>query len=140
MPTTIRNYTELSQLKTWDERFRYLKLTGKVGADTFGIDRWVNQHFYHNNPEWKSIRRQVILRDGGCDLGIEGMPISKRPIVHHMNPISMKDLESSSDILLDPEYLITVTHETHNAIHYCINKRQPTIVERKPNDTSPWKR
>lgn len=136
----IRTYSELSELTTFEERFEYLRLDGRVGADTFGFDRIFNQMFYRS-AEWKAIRREVIIRDNGCDLGIEGREIyGQRFIIHHLNPISLEDIERKADILLDPEYLITTTHGTHNAIHYGdagLLIRGP--VERRQFDTCPWR-
>ena len=136
----IRSYSELSKLKTFEERFEYLRLDGKVGVDTFGFDRIFNQMFY-TSKEWKSIRDQVIVRDNGCDLGIEGYEIyGQRIIIHHMNPISLEDIERGSKFLLDPEYLITTVHTTHNAIHYGDESLLITIpIERSRNDTCPWR-
>ena len=138
----IKTYTELRQLHTFEERFNYLKLGGVVGEQTFGWDRYFNQKFYRSK-EWKDIRNQVIVRDGACDLGIEGHEIGKNVIVHHMNPFLLKDLlgEHAED-LLNPEYLICVTHETHNAIHYGDESLllSNCIAERRPNDTCPWKK
>lgn len=137
----IRTYTELSRLKTFEERFDYLRLNGKVGRDTFGFDRVFNQMFYKSR-EWKSVRDRVIVRDNGCDLGIEGHEIyGQRIIIHHLNPISLEDIEKQAAILLDPEYLITTIHSTHNAIHYGDENlliRAP--IERRKNDTCPWRR
>ena len=136
----IRSYTELSQLCTFKERYNYLRLNGRVGRDTFGFDRVFNQKFYLSR-EWKSIRDYVITRDFGCDLGIEGREIyGERIIIHHMNPISLEDIEINSDFLLNPEFLITTIHATHNAIHYG-DENQLVIapVERRKNDTCPWK-
>ena len=104
--TKLRTYSELKQLKTFEERYEYLKLGGQVGADTFGFDRYLNQVFY-KSPEWQSVRNEVIVRDHGCDLGIEGREIHTKILVHHMNPISKEDILQRSDILLNPEYLIT---------------------------------
>lgn len=141
MTKTIRTYSELSKLLTFQERFNYLKLNGQVGKDTFGFDRIFNQQFYRSR-EWKRIRDEVILRDNGCDLGIEGHTIyGKRIIIHHMNPITLRDIEEGSPLLFDPEYLITTIHRTHNAIHYGNEKLLPNEpIERTPNDTCPWKR
>ena len=133
-----RTYTELSRLSTFEERYAYLKLGGEVGASTFGFDRWVNQHFYKSN-EWKSARDYVIVRDNGCDLGLEGFEIYSGLLVHHMNPISVKDLEEGSDWVVDPEYLITTSLRTHNAIHYGDASLLPRApVERRPGDTKLW--
>lgn len=137
----IKTYTELSRLRTFKERFDYLRLDGKVGADTFGFDRIFNQRFYRSS-EWKRVRDKVIVRDNGCDLGIEGHEIyGQRIIIHHLNPISLSDIELSTEFLLNPEYLITTIHSTHNAIHYGDeNLLALAPVERVKNDTCPWKR
>lgn len=138
----IKTYSELSKLTTFEERYEYLRLQGRVGEETFGFDRYINQFFYQRSKEWKSIREFVIVRDNGCDLGIEGYEIrgNSRIIIHHMNPISMEDIVYRSDILLDPEFLISTTHNTHNAIHYgdsSLLSRAP--IERLPFDTCPWR-
>lgn len=136
----IRTFNELRSLKTFEERFDYLQLHGKVGLDTFGFDRIFNQMFYRSK-EWKRIRDEIIVRDFGRDLGIEGREILYGKIViHHMNPISIKDIEESTEFLLNPNYLITTTPNTHRAIHYgdkSLLALDP--VERRPNDTCPWK-
>lgn len=136
-----RNYQELSQLSTFEERFRYLKLNGSVGNDTFGFDRYINQQFY-KSKEWKDIRDKVIIRDGACDLGIEGHEIYDKIYIHHMNPLTLQDIEECTDNLMNPDNLICVSLETHNAIHYgdesILNKYK--IIERKPNDECPWKK
>lgn len=140
MSTLIRSYKELSRLKTFEERYRYLQLKGNVGRETFGFDRYLNQVFYQRNPKWKAARDTVIIRDNGCDLGIEGREIYGKIIVHHMNVVTIEDLERDSNILYDPEYLICTMHTTHNAIHYGdehLLMLDP--IERKPNDTCPWK-
>ncbi|MFV0423989.1 MAG: hypothetical protein ACK5K7_00230 [Bacilli bacterium] len=136
----IKTYTELSKIKTFQERFEYLKLNGQVGMSTFGYDRIFNQMFYRSR-EWKNIRNYVITRDLGCDLGIEEYEIPKgvNIYIHHLNPISMKDLENKNELLLDPNNLITTIHETHNAIHYGdmkLLRSEPT--ERYAKDTCPW--
>ena len=110
----MKNYKELSRLHSFEERFEYLKLCGKVGKDTFGFDRIFNQMFYSRSAEWRRVRDQVIIRDNGCDLGMEGHDIYGKIIVHHMNPISLKDIQDVTDFLLNPDYLICVSHETHN--------------------------
>lgn len=136
----IRTYSELVKLATFEERFEYLKLDGKVGNDTFGFDRYLNQIFYRSR-EWKSVRDRVIIRDEGCDLGIEGRDICGKVIIHHMNPILISDIEEQSSALLDPEYLICVSHNTHNAIHYgneSLIAKGPVV--RTKNDTCPWKK
>lgn len=136
---SIRTYSELILLPTFEERFKYLQLNGRVGDDTFGFDRYINQNFYRS-AEWKRIRDQVIMRDNGCDLALKGYEIYGRILIHHMNPITAKDVELSTEYLINPEYLICVTHNTHNAIHYgdekLINKGP---VVRTKNDTCPWK-
>ena len=135
----IRTYSELKALPTFAERFEYLKLDGRVGEDTFGLDRYLNQVFY-KSQRWKAVRDQVILRDNGCDLGVAGCEINGRILIHHMNPITLKDIETDSENMLDPEYLICVTHKTHNAIHYGNPQMLASnrFVERTKNDTCPW--
>ena len=136
----IRTYSELITLPTFEERFEYLRLDGIVGEQTFGFDRYLNQLFYQKSQKWKSIRDQVIIRDNGCDLGIDGYEIYKRAIVHHMNPVTIEDLEKESEFLLDPEFLISTTHNTHNAIHYgdeSLLIKAPIV--RTKNDTCPWR-
>lgn len=135
-----RCYSELSKLTTFEERFRYLMLNGNVAEDTFGFDRYLNQAFYRSK-EWKSIRNFVIMRDGGCDLGIDGLYIHDRIIIHHMNPITIKDIIQRNPKILDPEYLISVSHKTHNGITYGDDSALGyyNIPDRKPNDTTPWK-
>ena len=139
MRKIIRTYSELVTLPTFEERFNYLKLKGQVGKDTFGFDRWLNQIFYRD-PEWKSVRDYVIVRDNGCDLGVDGYDINGRILVHHMNPISKEDILERSKYLLDPEFLISTVHNTHNAIHYGDEDLLiKTPIERTKNDTCPWK-
>lgn len=136
----FRTYSELSRLQTFDERFDYLQLNGVVGKDTFGFDRYFNQLFYRSK-EWKHIRNIVIIRDNGCDLGCEGHDIYDKILIHHMNPISIEDINESSDILLNPEFLICTSQLTHNAIHYGDKSqliKEPLI--RTPGDTCPWKK
>ena len=137
----MRTYSELILLPTFKERFDYLKLDGRVGEDTFGFDRWLNQQFYHSKL-WLDAKREVIIRDNGCDLGLEGYEMSGRILVHHMNPIDKNDIIRKSDILLNPEYLISTCKRTHDAIHYgdfsLVN--QNGFVERRPNDTCPWRK
>lgn len=136
----MRTYSELSLLTTFQERFEYLKLNGMVGKETFGYDRYLNQMFY-TSQEWRSIRDAVIIRDNGCDLGLDGYELRGRIYIHHMNPIKIDDIIKHSQILVDPEYLVCVSFDTHNAIHYGdISKLQaatPTV--RTPNDTCPWR-
>lgn len=136
----IRRYSELIKLSTFEERFEYLKLSGSVGEDTFGFDRYLNQAFYKSR-EWKKIRDEVIIRDNACDLAMPGHEIYKYVLIHHMNPISKMDILDATDILLNPEYLISVTRDTHNAIHY----GDKTLLQSEPifrtqYDTCPWKR
>lgn len=136
----IRTYTELSKLKTFKERYEYLKLDGVVAEDTFGSSRYLNQTFYRS-LEWQKIRNEVIIRDNACDLGLEGYEIYGKVLIHHLNPISKRDILERSDLLLNPEYLITTIHTTHNAIHYGTENftlRGPVI--RSPNDTCPWRK
>lgn len=136
----IRKYSELIALQTFEERYNYLKLGGEVGKETFGYDRVFNQMFY-KSMEWKDIRRYVIRRDNGCDLGIPDHPIVGRIIIHHMNPISLSDIQKVTEYLLNPEYLISTIHTTHNAIHYGDESQILSgPIERKPNDTCPWKK
>lgn len=138
--TSIKTYSELITIPTFEERFRYLKLQGVVGEETFGFDRYLNQLFYRSS-EWKQIRDIVIIRDNGCDLGVEGFEIYGRILIHHMNPITEKDIVNRSDILLNPEYLICTTKNTHNAIHYGDENLLMTApIVRTRNDTCPWKR
>lgn len=136
---SIRTYSELILLPTFEERFKYLQLNGRVGDGTFGFDRYINQNFY-KSADWKRIRDQIIIRDNGCDLALEGYEIYGRILIHHMNPITVKDVELSTEYLMNPEYLICVTHNTHNAIHYGDEKllmKGPVV--RTKNDTCPWK-
>lgn len=134
----IRTYTELRKHSTFEERFAYLSMPGEVGKATFGFDRWINQQFYRSR-EWKRAREYVIVRDEGCDLGIPGYDIHEDLLVHHMNPVTADDLIRGEEWVLDPEFLITTTHRTHNAIHYgdaSLLRRAP--VERRPGDTKLW--
>lgn len=136
----IRTYSELIDLPTFEERYKYLKLDGRVGVDTFGFDRIFNQMFYQNSREWKTVRDKVIIRDNGCDLGMEGYEIYGKIIVHHMNPIDLNDIKDATDFLLNPEYLISTTLKTHNAIHYGDESLLITgPIVRSKNDTCPWK-
>ena len=138
----IRRYSELIQLPTFEERFEYLKLGGTVGIETFGSHRYLNQILYQRSKEWQRSRDAVIIRDNGCDLGVEGYEVyDQRIIVHHMNPITIEDIEQGLDIVFDPEYLISTIHNTHNAIHYGdSNLLMLGPIERTANDTSPWRR
>lgn len=140
MKTTIRTYSELITLPTFEERFQYLKLKGQVGEDTFGYDRYLNQKFY-KSAAWLRVRDEVIIRDLGCDLGVEGYDIKERILIHHMNPITKYDIINQTDMLLNPEYLICTTKNTHDAIHY---GNEDTLIKlptmRTKNDTCPWRR
>lgn len=134
----IRSYHQLRRLDTFEERYEYLKLAGSVGASTFGFDRWINQHFYRSQ-EWKSVRNHVIVRDNGCDLGIPGYEIHSGLLVHHMNPISLDDIKHGEEWILDPNFLITTSLQTHNAIHYgdeTLLPRGPIV--REAGDTKLW--
>lgn len=134
----IRTYSELRRLSTIQERFEYLKLNGRVGDMTFGFDRWINQKFY-TSREWKDIRRSVIIRDNGCDLGANGYEIHSGLYIHHMNPMQVEDIVGNDPSILNPEYLVTTSLITHNAIHYGDAKQVPRLmVERKPGDTKLW--
>ncbi len=139
MTKSIKSYSELVLLPTFEERYKYLRLNGSVGKDTFGFDRYINQRFYRSR-EWKRVRDTVIIRDNGCDLGIEGNDIFGKIIIHHMNPILPEDFQDEIGMILDPEYLICVSHRTHNAIHYSDEKLLDTAPpERRKHDTCPWR-
>lgn len=134
----IRRYSELRRFQTFEERFDYLKLKGEVGQATFGFDRWVNQRFYKSEL-WKNARNSVIIRDNGCDLGIFGREIYGTILIHHLNPMSMEDIIHGEEWICNPEFLITTTPITHNAIHFGTDKLLPKVViERSPNDTKLW--
>ena len=134
----IRRYSELRRLDTFEDRFEYLKLRGGVGEKTFGFERYLNQQFYRS-AEWRRTRQIVIARDNGLDLGFEGYEIYDRIIIHHMNPMTIEDVESGSEDILNPEYLITTTHNTHNAIHYGdIGLLPKPLIARAPGDTKLW--
>lgn len=136
----IRTYTDLKALKTWEERIRYLKLDGVVGGETFGFDRYLNQMFYRST-EWKRVRRDIIIRDKGTDLGIDDREIVGKIYVHHMNPLEVKDIVDSTDYLLNPDFLICCSKATHDYIHYGVKSNVPRVVtERSPFDTSPWRK
>lgn len=135
----IRSYSELIRLKTFEERYEYLTLRGNVGAATFGFDRYLNQIFY-NSSRWRSIRDHIIFRDRACDLGIDGRDIFDGIRVHHMNPVSIEDLEDVTDNLVDPEFLICTSLTTHNAIHFGSKKNLIVLpTERRRGDTTPWR-
>lgn len=135
----LRTYSELITLPTFKERFQYLQLSGSVGVDTFGYDRYLNQLFYRS-PEWKQLRHEIIVRDNGCDLAMDGYDIYGRILIHHLNPLGKEDILNRSDYLLNPEFLVCTTHKTHNAIHYgdeSLLVMEPIVRSR--NDTCPWK-
>lgn len=137
----IRTYNELIQIPTFEERLLYLQIKGKVGEETFGFDRWINQMFYRS-VEWKQFREKIIVRDLGHDLAMEDdeYEIQSGILIHHMNPIDITDIINLSDYVMNPNYVVTTCLKTHNAIHYgsCINPY--TLQTRKPNDTCPWKK
>lgn len=134
-----KSYRNLILLPTFKERFEYLKLAGTVGESTFGFDRYLNQRFYQSR-EWRQFRSKVITRDEGNDMGIKDYPISGTVIIHHINPLSVKDFEEQSDLLFDMNNVICVSHNTHEAIHYGDESLLPKDpIERKPNDTIPWR-
>ena len=138
MSTTIRSYSDLLQLATLEQRFKYLALRGGVGDSTFGFDRYINQQFYRSR-QWRQVREHVIVRDLGCDLGVDGYQIHNRLIIHHMNPMQVGDIADGDPDILDPEFLITTTHQTHNAIHYGDERLLPKlIVVRRRGDTKLW--
>ena len=135
----IRTYSELIKLQTFEERYEYLRLGGRVGEETFGFDRYLNQMFY-KTPEWQSMRNKIIIRDHGCDLGFPGHEINGRILIHHMNPITVDDILNRTEFLLNPEYLICTIKNTHDAIHYSDSEllyKDPVI--RSKNDTCPWR-
>lgn len=134
----IRSYTELRQLETFEERYHYLALRGSVGVATFGTERYINQQFY-TSQQWRRLRHHVIARDQACDLGIEGYDIYERAYIHHLNPMTVDDIVHGDSSILDPEFLITTTHRTHNAIHYGDEKQLPrSFAPRLPGDTKLW--
>ena len=134
----FRSYSDLTRFDNFDDRFEYLRLNGNVGRATFGFDRYINQKFY-TSYEWKQARRDVIARDNGCDLGVPGYEIGGSVLIHHINPMQIDDILHKNEDIFDPEYLITTTHDTHNALHYS-DKRQliRTVLSRSPNDTKLW--
>lgn len=133
----LRSYSEMIQHASYEDRLEYLLLRGSVGQDTFGFDRYMNQAFYKSR-EWREIRRHIILRDDGCDLGVEDYEIFGRILIHHINPISPKDIIHSTDLLLDPDNLVCVSHNTHNIIHYGYSSPIPPYQERRRGDTKLW--
>lgn len=140
MTNEIRTYTNLSKIKDFMDRFEYLSLKGVVAEETFGFDRYLNQRFYRSR-EWRQLRSKIIVRDNGCDLGVPGHEIFDHIFIHHMNPLKLDDIVNSTDYLLNPEYLICVSRTTHNAIHFGDKSliAPSELVERKPNDTCPWR-
>lgn len=136
----IRSYSDLQRFDTLLDRFNYLKLKGSVGETTFGFDRWINQQFYRSS-EWRRVRQEVILRDQGCDLGIDGYQIHSGLYIHHMNPVIKTQLIDNDESILDLEYLVTVTHSTHNAIHYGDEGQLPRVhIPRRSGDTQLWQK
>ena len=134
----IRRYSELHRIETFEDRYKYLALQGRVGDTTFGFDRYLNQRFY-SSGEWKQLRQYVLYRDNACDLGVEGYEIHSKLIIHHMNPMTIGDIVHREEAILDPEFLITTTLRTHNAIHYGDERllvKAPVV--RKPGDTKLW--
>lgn len=135
----ILTYSELIQIPSFEERFKYCQLNAAVGIETFGFDRYLNQSLYRS-ARWRSLRNQIIIRDNGCDLADPSYPIAKRVLIHHLNPITEQDILNESSVIYDPENLICVSHDTHNAIHYGTEEvMSKAPVERVPNDTCPWR-
>ena len=140
MKNSIRTYSELITIPTFEERFEYLKLNGSVGLETFGHDRYLNQILY-NSPEWRRFRPEIIVRDNGCDLACEGYEIFGKILIHHINPITAQDILNRNPKVFDPENVITTVHNTHNAIHYGDENLLITApIERSRNDTCPWRK
>ena len=136
---SIRTYSELITIPTFEERFEYLQLKGSVGKDTFGYDRYLNQVLYRS-PEWKRLRNQIIIRDGGCDLACDGYDIYNKVLIHHLNPITVEDILARSRKVFDPDNLVCVSHNTHNAIHYGdVDLLVTGPIIRTKNDTCPWR-
>lgn len=136
----MRTYTQLLQYSSLEDRFHYLSLHGNVGEATFGFDRWLNQQFY-TSRQWRQLRHHIIVRDDGCDLAVPGYEIPERPIIHHMNPLTVDDIANGTEEALDPEFLILVSHPTHNAIHYGNFSLLPKpVIPRAPGDTQLWSR
>lgn len=135
----LRRYSEMIRLNTFKERYEYLRIAGVVGDSTFGFDRYLNQLLY-TSDKWRRVREQIIIRDNGCDLAMPGYDLRSKIIIHHMNPITMEDIENVSEDIFNPENLVCVSHRTHNAIHFGDESLLPQIpIERKPNDTCPWR-
>ena len=136
---SIKTYSELITIPTFEERFEYLQLKGSVGKDTFGYDRYLNQVLYRS-PEWKRLRNQIIIRDGGCDLACDGYDIYNKVLIHHLNPITVEDVLTRSRKVFDPDNLVCVSHSTHNAIHYGdVDLLVTGPIIRTKNDTCPWR-
>lgn len=134
----VRSYSELRLLETFEERFKYLALKGQVGAETFGFDRYMNQQFY-TSTEWRNVRNEIIVRDNGCDLGVDGHEIYDRIYIHHLNPMTPDDIKHGDPMILHPQNLISTCHATHNAIHYGDERLLPRpLIDRKPGDTKLW--
>ena len=139
MTMSIRTYSELITIPTFEERFEYLQLKGSVGKDTFGYDRYLNQVLYRS-PEWKRLRNQIIIRDCGCDLACDGYDIYDKVLIHHLNPITVEDVLARSRKVFDPDNLVCVSHNTHNAIHYGdVDLIVTGPIVRTKNDTCPWR-
>ena len=133
-----RSYTELRRIENFEDRYHYLALKESVGKSTFGFDRYINQKFY-TSKQWRDLRHNIIARDNGCDLGVDGYEIHNRLIIHHMNPMSFDDISRGDSNILDPRFLITTTLRTHNAIHFGDERLLPKVfVERSANDTNLW--
>lgn len=136
--TKIRTYSQLSMYETLEERYNYARLQGQVGLDTFGFYRWMNQSFY-TSKQWRDVRNYVVVRDNGCDLGVPEFPIQHMVFIHHLNPMTVEQLVYGDDSVLDPEFLISVSHRTHNAVHFGDETLLPReFVPRRPNDTKLW--
>lgn len=133
----LRTYSEMISYSTFEGRFEYLMLRGNLGRATFGFDRWINQEFYRSEA-WKQVRRHVLIRDNGCDLGIPDREIPERPVIHHINPMEMRDIIHGEEWITDPEFLITTSHNTHTAIHYGRNVLREPIIPRVSGDTTLW--
>lgn len=135
----IRTYSELVSFQTFMDRYNYLKLSGRVGIETFGFDRYLNQVLYRSR-RWRELRPKIIIRDNACDMALDGYEIFDRIIIHHMNPISIEDIEEDNDDIFNPEFLVCVSLSTHNPIHFGNELKEPKpIIQRRPNDMCPWK-
>lgn len=140
MTMSHKSYSELIKIPSYEERYEYLKLGGSVGELKFNGHRYLNQRFYSSDPEWKRIKREVIIRDNGCDMAHEDFPVNSKIIIHHINPITIEDLIKRNPIIFDLDNLVCVSHNTHNAIHYGdISLLSLPLIERVPNDTCPWR-